>query len=325
MFPEENCRLASSLQDFFYAIFPTEDESPFHKDDPFILESSSAKDCGSTKGDISHNTFWFRGVSDSLYKSRPSLYRNIKKDEHKKTSTCDEFWKDLQSKESMIRDEFLVRNYHLLSGYQPEKNNYLVYSIMQHNGVSTRLLDWSEEALTGLYFALENYFDHEKEDMRNTVPCVWVLKPLVMQHWALKQFFLLEKSAKRYKISSDLESERIETVFTINKNKLIEKLYDRIPAPILCPYNSERIRAQSGAFTIFPLVNNWCKSTHPKWDLSIEDLPEAENFLLKIVITSPKEISNQLKEIGIKTSHFFPEIPKVSIEIEEKFVRKNYY
>lgn len=52
--------------------------------------------------------------------------------------------------------------------------------VMQHHGVKTRAMDWSESAIHSLMFALEPFFDDKKyrdEERRNTVPCVWILEP----------------------------------------------------------------------------------------------------------------------------------------------------
>lgn len=43
--------------------------------------------------------------------------------------------------------------------------------LMQHYGLPTRLLDWSESLLTASFFAVFNHREHEHSG------CVWVLNP----------------------------------------------------------------------------------------------------------------------------------------------------
>ena len=96
---------------------------------------------------------WFRGHTDANWKLMPKLYR-------KEYGDADE---------SEIRNEFQSRALQLIQGRMPA-SKWEWYFLMQHYGVPTRLLDWTENALIALYFAVE---DHPG----TCDAAVWVLDP----------------------------------------------------------------------------------------------------------------------------------------------------
>jgi hypothetical protein len=101
---------------------------------------------------------WFRGVHDATYSLVPRLYRGGGDAA------------ELLARERDMLDEFRSRSRPLLEG-----NVYSDWErlfVMQHYGVPTRLLDWSENAFFALYFALA-----AAERDRAPDAAVWVLDP----------------------------------------------------------------------------------------------------------------------------------------------------
>jgi hypothetical protein len=83
---------------------------------------------------------WFRGVNNVDFPLVPRLYRS------------DSEVADLLALEGEMLAEFRSRSRPLLTSEMASDWEYLF--VMQHYGVPTRLLDWSENALFALYFAL---------------------------------------------------------------------------------------------------------------------------------------------------------------------------
>src|SRR4051812_41381980 len=85
---------------------------------------------------------WYRGVGDASHTLIPSLYR------HEGTADAAAF----MELEERILQRFRERSI----PYQPipvDKDWELLF-LMQHFGVPTRLLDWTENPYIGLFFAL---------------------------------------------------------------------------------------------------------------------------------------------------------------------------
>lgn len=88
------------------------------------------------------------------------------------------------------------------------------------------------------------------------------------------------------------------------------------PLAIIHPHHSERIHEQKGAFTIFPYyVDDGGKNAkvHP---FAMEFMPRCKSCLDKIVIMDSIGMAEQLKEIGVKRSHLYPEMEVVTKDFE---------
>ncbi len=119
---------------------------------------------------------WFRGEERAEWLSttalQPKLYRKDFDTE-----------KILQHEQEM-RVEFRRRGAQLISERQPV-DKWEWYFLMQHHQAPTRLLDWSDAALVGLYFAVSPRCKDDKQADANAA--VYMLDPWWLNEKAFKE------------------------------------------------------------------------------------------------------------------------------------------
>lgn len=95
---------------------------------------------------------WFRGVPNTEHFPIPGIVRLNAMDE-----------------ESSLEHDFMIsyKSYVNKESFHP----WELYALMQHHGLPTRLLDWSESPLVALYFALTSEPDSTADR------AIWVLNP----------------------------------------------------------------------------------------------------------------------------------------------------
>ena len=158
---------------------------------------------------------------------------------------------------------------------------------MQHYGVPTRLLDWSESPLVALYFAVENPA-HSNFDA-----ALWALKPTELNKAAN-----IDSKHEEFFIPS---TEGVElgsySVESLDQNKSLKLS----PIATIATRNNSRIQAQHGVFTI-----------HHNENIAIENVKD-QSHVIKYVIPKNRKshILNQLSLLGITKFQLFPELASI--------------
>jgi len=124
---------------------------------------------------------WFRGAGKATYNLLPTLYRHAR--EHAVV--------DLELLERNLMMRFQQRSIPFMTRALADNWDHLFF--MQHYGIPTRLLDWTENPLIGLYFAIMSSPFSGKLAGANPVltfssdAAVWILDPVAWNRHALRQ------------------------------------------------------------------------------------------------------------------------------------------
>ncbi len=218
---------------------------------------------------------WFRGQSAFTWKLQPTFLR-----------------KEKNVSEFTLITKF-KQNASLLINRPP--SNYFDWLFqMQHHGVPTRLLDWTESALTALYFAVEDNNSIRKDG------ALWILFPTE-----------LNKNANIYS-DENFYIPSFEDMVLKNYNPEVfhqEKNTKLLPVAAIASRNNTRMQAQLGVFTI---------SHRDK--TPIEDIGDKGHiWKYKIPASHKKTIKSELALLGITKFQVFPELSSIGEIIKNGF------
>lgn len=160
--------------------------------------------------------------------------------------------------------------------------------LMQHYGVPTRLLDWSESPLVALYFAVENIEKHAEDD-----GSLWLLYPSLLN----KNANINNKEEADYIPSFDDEELTSYSVESLKSNRRTQ-LY---PLATIATRNNSRIQAQQGVFTI-----------HHHENIPIENIGDKKHVIHFVIpADAKKSIKKQLALLGYTKFQLFPELSSI--------------
>jgi hypothetical protein len=222
---------------------------------------------------------WFRGHRCSNWPLTPGFYRHFPQPGPVKPGN--------RNLDAELQQEFVMRAPHLTNA-RPQ-NPWEWYFLMQHSGAPTRLLDWTEGGLIGLYFAV-------RDSDGTQDAAVWLLEPWwlnkrVAGHSEVippgARMGMAEEDAKRY---DPWLPPRFGLAATL----------PNLPAAVYASHIAPRISTQRSCFTV-----------HGNQLDGLEQLAnEKESKLLKVVIPSAsiQRIKQQLVISGIDEVTIYPDL-----------------
>lgn len=247
-------------------------------------------------GDGCAEPHWYRGVSKSDYKLLPSLYRHPTKKEPD----------ELKKLEMELLIRFKERSFPYLNTSN-DRSDWEYLFLMQHFGVPTRLLDWTENSLVALFFALsKTELDSNGEFLDDVA--VWILCPGKWNRTALYNL------GYKGSIISSLSDNLATDVFHLRRNP--DEARYRYPIAMFGIHNSPRIVAQRGVFTLFG-----GQDTKSMEDAFSSNEPFPDDALRKIHIPAKEGpiIFKSLLSLGYTDTMLFPDLDGLAREIKRYF------
>jgi hypothetical protein len=219
---------------------------------------------------------WFRGQADAAWPLTPGLYRT-----------------DTTHGELFLREEFKRRGLQLLPE-KPPANDWEWYFLMQHYGTPTRLLDWSDGSLFGLYFALR-----KNDGQRDAA--VWGVDP----------YWLNEITRGQQVVFLAPEPVIFEYLPASDEDKLPDW-----PIALEPPHLLRRIAVQRSCFTLHGASRDSLEdllATHPK--------ATSDPHLVKILIPrdAVRTLRQELFRCGIVETSVFPDLDGLSRELKWRY------
>jgi hypothetical protein len=257
---------------------------------PIVATVSSVKDFATLVIDATRGGHrrWFRGTRDCVHQLVPSLYRHPK----------------VKGTDPMIDLEW-----RLLSEFRHEAPPFAntlptepleILFLMQHYGIPTRLLDWTENPFIALFFALENARQERAGEEKDAT--VWLLDPIGLNKIA----------GGNRENANQVYGAHAAELGGYRPSQDSKQVIMRLPLAIHGVRNNQRIVAQRGAFTIFGRDTT---ALDQNAELSG---PNGVITQVRIPALDKKGMFDDLSNIGVADSVVYPDLDGLGREIRNR-------
>jgi hypothetical protein len=177
------------------------------------------------------------------------------------------------------------------AAWPTERRHQLI--LMQHYGLPTRLLDWSQGLMIACYFAVN-------EDAQDKPASLWALNPYVLN-----------------KLQRPENSNPLSRIFP-DTSKEIQSMVDLA----FTPYNErachkDRVLAMSGPELDLRMLVQWSVFTIHASEKAMNELPGNEEYLKEIIIPAEDRypLRQAVKIIGFSKSRLFPDLQSLAEDL----------
>ncbi len=224
---------------------------------------------------------WYRGQQSADYVLLPNIMRSYKQ-KKKKQKMPDKF--SLVSYIKREYEEFRFR----ADGAQEavERVGYTdgdYIALMQHYSAATNFLDWTEDALSALYFALEGFLD-EKAQKTDKDAALYIFSPALYNYARKNMILWAEDAPRKLELEKDVPVQAQEGIPNLtvpfnngkydmylfgkeaygegnskpyyNEEERGEKMAFYLPVAVYVSRLNKRIQAQSGIFLAYNIYTS---------------------------------------------------------------------
>lgn len=226
---------------------------------------------------------WFRGINNHNYKLLPKIMRSERDSD------------DVFEREKRLVTRFRQRS----MAYWPEgysQNDWEHLFAMQHYGLSTRLLDWSENVFVAVFFAIS--YESTPSEEQPIYPILWCMDPVKWNRSMPGLSEYGESVRVLTTVDDEIEGYRPNTSRRRSKS----------PVAMYGAHNSNRIVAQRGTFTV--------------WGADTQEMETFANnssieLLWKIrLIGDRHQLYRDLQSLGFTETMIYPDLSSLALELE---------